>query len=53
MYFLQESYLKERIKINGKTGNFAAGKGGQHAVTVNREKNVKVVLNSEIPFSKR
>ncbi|XP_056636545.1 60S ribosomal protein L22-like [Diorhabda carinulata] len=48
-----ESYLKERIKINGKTGNFAAGKGGQHAVTLSRDKNVKIVLNSEIPFSKR
>nr|ACY71317.1 ribosomal protein L22 [Chrysomela tremula] len=48
-----ESYLKERIKINGKTGNFAAGKGSQHAVTLGREKGTKVVLNSEIPFSKR
>ncbi|KAG5866858.1 hypothetical protein JTB14_008765 [Gonioctena quinquepunctata] len=48
-----ESYLKERIKINGKTQNFAAGKGGQHAVTLAREKGTKVVLNSEIPFSKR
>nr|XP_023014614.1 60S ribosomal protein L22-like [Leptinotarsa decemlineata] len=48
-----ESYLKERIKINGKTQNFAAGKGSQHVVTLGREKGTKVVVNSEIPFSKR
>lgn len=49
----QEQYLKSRIKINGKTGNFAGGKGAQHAVTLGREKQTKIVLNSEIPFSKR
>ncbi|XP_018562364.1 60S ribosomal protein L22 [Anoplophora glabripennis] len=48
-----EQYLKTRIKINGKTGNFAGGKGSQHAVTLGREKGTKLVLNSEIPFSKR
>ncbi|XP_044261523.1 60S ribosomal protein L22-like [Tribolium madens] len=48
-----EQYLKTKIKINGKTGNFASGKGSQHAVTLGREKSTKVVLNSEIPFSKR
>ncbi|XP_063925305.1 large ribosomal subunit protein eL22-like [Zophobas morio] len=48
-----ENYLKSRIKINGKTGNFAGGKGSQHAVTLGKEKGTKVVLNSEIPFSKR
>ncbi|KAJ8957882.1 hypothetical protein NQ318_001878 [Aromia moschata] len=48
-----EQYLKTRIKINGKTGNFAGGKGTQHAVTLGREKSTKIVLNSEIPFSKR
>ncbi|RZC39767.1 60S ribosomal protein L22, partial [Asbolus verrucosus] len=46
-----ETYLKSKIKINGKTGNFV--KGSQHAVTFGREKGTKVVLNSEIPFSKR
>jgi large subunit ribosomal protein L22e len=48
-----EQYLKQRIKINGKTGNFSGGKGNQHAVTLGREKGTKVILNSEIPFSKR
>ncbi|KAF7281313.1 hypothetical protein GWI33_004873 [Rhynchophorus ferrugineus] len=47
-----EQYLKARIKINGKTNNFNAGKSGQHAVTLGREKNT-IVLNSDIPFSKR
>ncbi|CAH1971841.1 unnamed protein product [Acanthoscelides obtectus] len=48
-----EQYLKTRIKINGKTGNFAGGKGAQHSVTLGREKGTKIILNSEIPFSKR
>lgn len=48
-----ENYLKTRIKINGKTNNFSGGKSGQHAVTLGRDKNTKIVLNSEIPFSKR
>lgn len=50
---MQEQYLKSRIKINGKTGNFAGGKGAQHAVTLGKEKQTKIVVNSEIPFSKR
>lgn len=37
----------ERIKVNGKTGNLG------NAVTLGREKNTKLVLNSDIPFSKR
>merc|ERR1739840_79777 len=41
-----ETYLNERVKVGGKTGNF--GKD----VTLGREKN-KVVLTSAIPFSKR
>ena len=41
-----ETYLKERIKVQGKTGNF--GK----EVQLGREKN-KVVLTSSVPFSKR
>ncbi|XP_060533260.1 large ribosomal subunit protein eL22-like [Cylas formicarius] len=48
-----ENYLKTRIKINGKTSEFASGKSGHHAVTLSKEKNTKIVLNSEIPFSKR
>ncbi|XP_050299498.1 60S ribosomal protein L22-like [Anthonomus grandis grandis] len=48
-----ENYLKTRIKINGKTNNFVAGKGSQHQVTLSKEKNTKIVVNSEIPFSKR
>ncbi|XP_030747587.1 60S ribosomal protein L22-like [Sitophilus oryzae] len=48
-----ETYLKQRIKINGKTNNFSGGKSSQHAVTIGREKNTKIVLSSEIPFSKR
>ncbi|XP_066260001.1 large ribosomal subunit protein eL22-like [Euwallacea similis] len=48
-----EDYLKARIKINGKTANFGGGKGSQHAVTLGREKNTKLILHSEIPFSKR
>merc|ERR1712036_163084 len=41
-----ETYLNERVKVGGKTGNF--GKD----VTLGREKN-KVVLTSAVPFSKR
>merc|ERR1711884_557916 len=41
-----ETYLTERIKVGGKTGNF--GK----EVTLGRDKN-KVVLTSAVPFSKR
>lgn len=37
----------ERIKVNGKTGNLG------NAVTLGREKNTKLVLTSDIPFSKR
>lgn len=50
---VQETYLKNKIKINGKVGNFAGGKGSQHVVTLGKEKGTKVVLNSEIAFSKR
>ncbi|GJQ79884.1 structural constituent of ribosome [Trypoxylus dichotomus] len=42
-----EKYLLERIKINGKTGNLG------NAVSLSRERNLKLVLSSEIPFSKR
>merc|ERR1712241_1542153 len=41
-----KTYLNERVKVGGKTGNF--GKD----VTLGREKN-KVVLTSAVPFSKR
>merc|ERR1712209_210373 len=41
-----ETYLKDRIKVAGKTQNF--GKD----VTLAKEKN-KIVLTSSVPFSKR
>ncbi|OTF82999.1 60S ribosomal protein L22-like protein [Euroglyphus maynei] len=41
-----ESFLKERIKVNGKTGNLGT------AVTVERNK-FKILINTTIPFSKR
>ncbi|KAH7640195.1 60s ribosomal protein l22-like protein [Dermatophagoides farinae] len=41
-----ESFLKERIKVNGKTGNLGT------AVTVERNK-FKIFINTTIPFSKR
>ncbi|XP_017787184.1 PREDICTED: 60S ribosomal protein L22-like [Nicrophorus vespilloides] len=42
-----EKYLLERIKVNGKVSNM--GKD----VTLGREKNTKLVLTSDVPFSKR
>merc|ERR1719168_297227 len=41
-----EKYLMERIKVEGKTGNFGT------SVALERQKN-KINLTSEIPFSKR
>ncbi|CAG2107522.1 unnamed protein product [Medioppia subpectinata] len=41
-----ETYLKERIKVNGKTQNLG------NAVTVERTKS-KIQVTSDIPFSKR
>merc|ERR1712048_1248320 len=41
-----EKYLQERIKVDGKTGNFG------NNVSLERQKN-KIVLTSEVPFSKR
>merc|ERR1719342_1279855 len=41
-----EKYLQERIKVDGKTGNFG------NNVSLERQK-TKIVLTSEIPFSKR
>nr|ACO10184.1 60S ribosomal protein L22 [Caligus rogercresseyi]ACO11040.1 60S ribosomal protein L22 [Caligus rogercresseyi] len=41
-----ESYLRDRIKVNGKLKNF--GK----EVSLEREKN-KIVVSSSVPFSKR
>jgi hypothetical protein len=46
LVFLQEKFLQERIKVNGKTNNL----GGN--VSLERQKS-KVVVSSEIPFSKR
>ncbi|KAK3800422.1 hypothetical protein RRG08_052805 [Elysia crispata] len=41
-----EKYLQERIKVDGKTGNFG------NNITLELQKN-KINLTSEIPFSKR
>lgn len=41
-----ETFLRERIKVNGKTNNFGTN------VAIERSKS-KVVVSSEIPFSKR
>ncbi|KAF7998409.1 hypothetical protein HCN44_009807 [Aphidius gifuensis] len=41
-----EKYLQERIKVNGKTGNFG------NNVTMERNKN-KLSVNSDVDFSKR
>merc|ERR1712008_111029 len=42
----QETFLQERVKVNGKTNNF----GNQ--VSLERNKS-KITLVSEVPFSKR
>ena len=47
MIFYQEKYLLERIKVNGKTSNLG------NVVSLSREKNTKLILSSDIPFSKR
>ncbi|KAF4532961.1 hypothetical protein B566_EDAN000649 [Ephemera danica] len=41
-----EQYLKERIKVNGKTGNLS------NAVTLERNK-ARVTINADVHFSKR
>jgi len=41
-----EKYLKERIKVDGKTGNLG------ERVVVSREK-AKIHISAEAPFSKR
>lgn len=47
LFIFQEKYLLERIKINGKTGNLG------NSLSLSRERNLKLILTSEIPFSKR
>jgi len=43
-----EKFLRERIKVNGKTGNFG------NNITIERgDKNSKIIVNATIPFSKR
>ncbi|KAB0791055.1 hypothetical protein PPYR_02855 [Photinus pyralis] len=42
-----EKYLLERIKVNGKTNNLG------NTVSLGREKNTKIVLSADVPFSKR
>uniref|UniRef100_A0A8C3JM31 Large ribosomal subunit protein eL22 n=1 Tax=Calidris pygmaea TaxID=425635 RepID=A0A8C3JM31_9CHAR len=44
---LQEQFLQERIKVNGKAGNLGGG-----VVTIERSKS-KITVTSEVPFSKR
>ena len=41
-----ENFLRERIKVNGKAGNL----GTKVAVNVDK---TKIVVNAELPFSKR
>ena len=41
-----EKFLHDRIKVNGKAGNLGT------KVNITREKN-KVIVNAELPFSKR
>merc|ERR1719238_1767749 len=41
-----EKFFQDRIKVNGKTGNLG------EAVAISREKS-KIVVNAELPFSKR
>ena len=43
---MQEKYLHERIKVNGKTNNLGS------AVAIERNKS-KIVITAEIRFSKR
>lgn len=43
---MQEKYLHERIKVNGKTNNLG------NAVTIERNK-TKITVISDVPFSKR
>jgi len=42
-----EKFLKERIKVNGKTGNLGS------AVTIEKLGKSKIAVNSDIAFSKR
>lgn len=44
---LQEQFLQERIKVNGKSGNLGGG-----VVSIERSKS-KITVTSEVPFSKR
>lgn len=45
--WIQEQFLQERIKVNGKAGNLGGG-----VVTIERSKS-KITVSSEVPFSKR
>lgn len=42
----QETFLAERIKVNGKTKNFG------NVLTIEKQKN-KIYVNVEVPMSKR
>lgn len=44
---IQEQFLQERIKVNGKAGNLGGG-----VVSIERNKS-KITVSSEVPFSKR
>ncbi len=44
---LQEQFLQERIKVNGKSGNLGGG-----VVSIERSKS-KITVTSEVAFSKR
>ena len=46
LFFKQEDFLRDKIKVNGKTGNLGDD------VDLSRDKNL-IHLKSKIPFSKR
>jgi len=49
-----ERYLRDNIKVQGKTGNLAAGKlADQPRVTVYVEKSARLIMQSYIPVAKR
>lgn len=47
LWFIQEKFLIERIKVNGKVGNLG------NSVSVEKSGKSKIIVNAEIAFSKR
>ncbi len=50
--FLQEDFLRGRIKVGGKVGVNVGKPGENKEVTLSRAKN-EIEVSTEIPFSKR